>query len=168
MAKILFKAELRLPKQIILPLLVASAAASPRVLLVREREIEVADPIAQHLEDRHPGWLETKPVVKEPEQTKTPATDDKSDAASQTSANQVEDQPPVDPAASASDAASPDEGAPLDDVKLKKLTIAQLETYAAEWGIDLGEAKKHDDIVDVIIKALADEDGAADSSADGS
>lgn len=138
MAKLVFRAEVRLPKQIVLPLLVARAAESERTITIRDREIEVAEPVAEFLQQRHPTWLESKPA--------TPSDDEQ----------------------------------PLPKSKLDRMTISQLQKYAAEWGIDLGDATKHDDIVDVIFKALSDEgeadnpdaadsepDEAADSSADG-
>lgn len=67
MAKIIFRAEARIPRQIILPLLVASTAQVPRVLTLDSRKMDVHEAVAEHLEQRYPKWLEVQP--QEPEQT---------------------------------------------------------------------------------------------------
>src|SRR5687768_1509526 len=61
MAKITFRAELRIPRQVILPLPVAGAAQSPRVLLIDKRTMDVDPAIIDHLEQRYPKWVELKP-----------------------------------------------------------------------------------------------------------
>lgn len=66
MPKITFKAELRIPRQIILPLLVARQADVPRVLVVDKRTIEADAAIAEHLEQRYPKWFDPKPLETEP------------------------------------------------------------------------------------------------------
>lgn len=66
MATITFRAETRIPRQIILPLLVANTAQVPRVLTLNSRKMEVHESIADHLEQRYPKWVEPKPPETEP------------------------------------------------------------------------------------------------------
>ncbi len=61
MAKITFKAELRIPRQVVLPLSVAHAAQSPRTLMIDKRTLDADSAIIDHLAQRYPGWFEAKP-----------------------------------------------------------------------------------------------------------
>jgi hypothetical protein len=60
MAKITFRAEVRIPRQVILPLAVAHAAQSPRTLLIDKRTLDVDPAIVAHLEQRYPKWVDPK------------------------------------------------------------------------------------------------------------
>lgn len=66
MPKITFKAELRIPRQVVLPLPVAYAAQSPRVIVIDSRKMELHDSIADHLVQRYPKWMEPKAQETEP------------------------------------------------------------------------------------------------------
>lgn len=61
MAKITFRAELRIPRQVILPLLVSTEAQVPRVMVVNQREMDAHPAIVTHFEERYPKWVEAKP-----------------------------------------------------------------------------------------------------------
>jgi hypothetical protein len=61
MAKLIFRAEIPLPRQIILPLVVANAAQSQRTIVLADRQPEVHEAIAKHLQTRHPRWFEAAP-----------------------------------------------------------------------------------------------------------
>ena len=75
MPKLVFKAELRLPRMVILPMSVAREADVPRTLTISEHSLSADKAIVEYLQGRYPTWME-KPTKKAKADSK-PAEDAK-------------------------------------------------------------------------------------------